>query len=164
MNMTLAVISDSFYREKDKEEEKEENKKRSKEKRKEDLKRQLKRVDSTTRDRMQAEFEQQENDRETEKPVQCVQKSCLCCGTTESHHEYQAGCLKGFNNFVRHPAFDLFITIAIGVNFLVLCLDYYRAPFVLTQVLQHFNFWLTIIFVLELIFKKLLSLNRCRLF
>ena len=54
---------------------------------------------------------------------------------------------------VVSPSFELFVLICVLMNFLALCLDFHRAPFFLEQVLEYLNFFLTLIFFVEMVLK-----------
>ena len=89
-----------------------------------------------------------------EKPVACVQKSCLCCGTRQGHKESGNCCLKNTHALVALSwQFELFILICIILNFIVVCLDFYRAPANLEQGLEYVHFVLSCIFLVEMVLK-----------
>ena len=134
LNMVLAVIADSFSTEQEKSEEK----RAAIEKEKKDDPRAI----AAAREMK-------------EKPVRCVQKSCLCCGipAPKGHKHSKNSFYRHTYSFVRSPAFELFILICIIINFLTVCLDFYRAPFFLEQILDYVNFFLTAIFVVEMVLK-----------
>ena len=89
-----------------------------------------------------------------EKPVACVQKSCLCCGTRQGHKESGNCCLKNTHALVALSwQFELFILICIILNFIVVCLDFYRAPAYLEEGLEYVHFVLSVIFLVEMVLK-----------
>merc|ERR1719331_634113 len=120
LNMTLAVISDSFTNEADKEKEHKA------------IVREMQLADPKEMELMEAA---------KPKPMPCVQKTCLCCGTKQGHEKSENRCLKSMHSFVTSAPFELFILICIIINFITLCLEFYRAPYVLEEVLDFVNFF-----------------------
>ena len=56
---------------------------------------------------------------------------------------------------VHHNLFDFMVSLFVGINMLVLCGEYYGAPYWYRSMLEHFNLFFVIIFAIEAVLKDI---------